>query len=952
MRFFALIVGLLLSFAVPGQTFAATANTPSALKFPPAPGLSDLAADPALTVGTLPNGLSYALRSNPEPRGRVALRLIVAAGSLHETEAQRGLAHFLEHLAFNGSTHYPPGTLVEFFQRMGMNFGGDTNAYTSFDRTVYMLDLPDAKPATLAEGLRVLADYAGELLLQPAEIDHERGVVLSEKLARDSADYRAAVAGYEFFYAGTLLPARLPIGLEPVIKTATRPDFADFYNTWYRPERLAVVAIGDLDPAVVEKQLRDLFSPLAARGPARPEPDLGTPSTTGPRFGHHFEPEASATTVTLSNLLPPDRSPDSAQKRLRDLPRDLAFDLLNRRFAELAKTETAPFVKAAAGPDSFPGIHDGAELQLTARPGKWTDTLRVGDNELRRALQFGFTAAELREAVASYQNRLEQALKTDATRRSEERADELVDAFIEGTIPTTPAADLALLAPALAKLTPADLLPAFRAAWGDPGARRLAVMGNTRLGDTPAAASALIAQTYIAATAAEVTAPAERTDAAWAYNDFGTAGKITSRTEVADLGITQLVFANGVRVNLKPTDFEAGSIALRARVGTGQLTEPHDQPGLAFFGGAAFTAGGLGRHSADELRRILAGRNVGVGLQIGEDALVFSGKTTPADLDLQLQLLTAHLTDPGYRPEAQLTVRRQLEPFFARLATQPNGALNQQVPRLLASGDPRFGLPARDEALARTLDELRTWLAPQLAGPVELSLVGAFDVEKTIPALAATLGTLPARPAKPALEELRRVPTPPPGTFTLTYQGSIVKNLLAVYWPTTDARDVSRTRRLNLLSEILSDRLRTAVREELGGSYSPQAGNAPSESYRDRGFILAQVLTDPPEIEAVRKAVLAAAADLSAHGVKDDELIRARQPLLTSLQESERTNAYWLTTVLGAAQEQPWRIEWSRTRRADYESITKAELDVLARQYLDPARALQFNIVPAPAPAK
>ncbi len=949
MRFYVLLVGLLLSFTAPGHVFAAT---PSALKFPPAAGLTDLTPDPALTLGTLPNGLRYAVRANPEPRGRAALRLIVAAGSLHETEAQRGLAHFLEHMAFNGSTHYAPGTLVEFFQRMGMNFGGDTNAYTSFDRTVYMLDLPDTKPATLAEGFRVLADYAGELLLQPAEIDHERGVVLSEKLARDSADYRAAIAGYEFFYAGTLLPARLPIGIEPVLKTAVRPAFADFYDTWYRPERLAVVAIGDLDPAVVEKQLRELFSPLAARAPARPVPDFGIPATDGPRFGYHYEPEASATTLTLSNIRPPDLSPDTTQKRLIDLPRDLAFDLLNRRLAELAKTESAPFVKATASPDSFPGIHDGAELQLTSRPGKWADTLRVGENELRRALDFGFTAAELREAVASYKNRLEQALKTDATRRSEERADELVEAFIEGTVPTTPAADFALLGPALEKLTPADIKTAFRAAWGDPVARRVAVMGNTRLADTSAAAIALIGQTYAAATAAEVTAPAERTDAAWAYTDFGPAGQIATRKEITDLGITQMVFANGVRVNLKRTEFEADSISLRARVGTGQLTEPRDQPGLAFFGGPAFTAGGLGKHSADELRRILSGRNVGVGLQIGEDALVFTAKTTAADLGLQLQLLTAHLTDPGYREEAQLTVRRQLEPFFARLATQPNGTLNQQVPRRLASGDPRFGLPSSDEALARTLEELRAWLTPQLAGPVELSLVGDLDVDKTLSALSATLGTLPARPAKPALEELRRVATPPPGAVTLPYQGSIAKNLLAVYWPAADARDVGRTRRINLLAEILSDRLRTAVREELGGSYSPQAGNAPSETYRDRGFIVAQVLTDPPEIEAVRKAVLAAAADLAAHGIKDDELIRARQPLLTSLQESERTNAYWLTTVLGAAQEQPWRLDWARSRRADYESITKAELEALARQYLDPARALQFTIVPAPTSAE
>jgi zinc protease len=222
-------------------------------------------------------------------------------------------------MAFNGSTHYPPGTLIEFFQRLGMDFGGDTNAYTSFDRTVYMLDLPDTKPETLAEGLRVLADYAGHLLLLPEEINRERGVILSEKLARDSADYRAAVAGYTFFYKGTLLPERLPIGIESVIKESGRERFADFYDTWYRPERLAVIAVGDFDPAVLEKQLRENFGPLAARAPARATPDLGTPDavTPGPRLrlGHHFEPEASAT----SSQPRPCQSPASSSSRLRSV---------------------------------------------------------------------------------------------------------------------------------------------------------------------------------------------------------------------------------------------------------------------------------------------------------------------------------------------------------------------------------------------------------------------------------------------------------------------------------------------------------------------------------------------------------------------------------------------------------------------------------------------------------
>ncbi len=934
---------------------ASTQKTASALRFPPASGSTDLATDPAIVAGELPNGLRYGLRPNAEPRGRAALRLVVAAGALHETEEQRGLAHFLEHMAFNGSTHYPPGTLIEFFQRLGMDFGGDTNAYTSFDRTVYMLDLPDTKPETLAEGLRVLADYAGHLLLLPEEINRERGVILSEKLARDSADYRAAVAGYEFFYKGTILPERLPIGLEPVIKESGRERFADFYDTWYRPERLAVIAVGDFDPAVLEKPLRENFGPLAARAPARPTPDFGTPSAAsvpGLKTGYHHDAEASSTTVVIQVLRPADRTPDSSTRRLRDLPLELANAMLNQRLSELAKTDSAPFVKATANRDFFPEIFDGAELSLTARPGRWADTLAVGENELRRALRFGFRAPELREAVASYRNALEQAVKTVSTRRSEQFADELVDAFIEGTVPTAPASDLALLGPALEAMTLEECHEALKASWSSAGGRLVGVLGNTDLGkdDAPAAA---IANAYAAAEAIEVNPPVAQAETPWAYADFGPAGAVSSRSEVADLGITQVVFANGVRLNLKRTDFEAGTIALRARVGTGRLEEPRDQPGLAFFANAAFTAGGLGKHSADDLRRLLAGRNVGIGLQVADDALVLSGQTTPADLALQLQLLAATIADPGYRPEAETSARRQIEPLYKRLASDPTGPLTLDVPRLLASGDPRFGLPSRDAALARTLAELRAWLTPQLAtGAIELSLVGDLNPDTAIAAVSATLGTLPSRSAKPALENLRQVTTPPPSAQTLNVTTAIPKAVLAVYWPTADARDISRTRRLTILADILGDRLRKTVREELGGSYSPGAASAPSDTYRDYGFLFARLTLESHDVERIRPAVLAAAADLFANGVTEDELERAKLPVITAVRESERTNAYWLNAVLGTSQEQPWRLDWARSRAADLAAITKPELDALARAYLDPARALQFTVLPAPSPKK
>ncbi len=936
-------------FSVNAIALSAELASAPVLRFPPAAGSTDLATDPAIVTGTLPNGIRYALRHNTEHRGRAALRLVVAAGALHETENQRGLAHFLEHMAFNGSTHYPPGTLIEFFQRLGMNFGGDTNAYTSFDRTVYMLDLPNTKPETVSAGCRMLADFAGHLLLLPEEIDRERGVILSEKLARDSADYRAAIAGYEFFLAGTLLPKRMPIGVETVLRESDHQRFVDFYDTWYRPERLAVIAVGDFDPAILEKPLQDNFGTLTARGPARPTPDFGTPTPVeagGLQIGYYYAPETSATTVAIQVIRPADRTPDSSTRRLKVLPLDLAYSMINQRLSELAQKDTAPFVKAASARDSYPDIYDSSELSLTSRPGRWADTLKAGENELRRAQRYGFLATELREAVANYRNALDQAVLTASTRPSEEFANDLVRSFIEGSVPTTPSADLKLFGPALDKMTPEMCHLALKAAWNE---ERLyvAVIGNTDLSTGGNAPKDAIRKAYAAAAAFEVAPPAERIEKPWAYTNFGPAGTITSRKEVADLGITQIIFENGVRLNLKRTDFEAGTIALRARVGTGRLEEPRDQPGLAFFANAAFTAGGLGKHSADELRRLLAGHNVGIALQVADDALVFGGQTTPADLTLQLQLLAANIVDPGYRPEAELSALRQLDPFYKRLATDPTGPLNFKVPRLLTSGDSRFGLPAREEAFSRTLVELRSWLAPQLAsGALEVSLVGDLDTETAIAAASATIGAIPSRATKPALEKLRHVAIPSPFSLTLNITTTIPKAVLAVYWPTADARDITRTRRLNILADILGDRLRRTVREELGGSYSPGAASMPSDTYRDYGFLFARLTLEASDVERIRPAVLAAAADLFEHGVTEDELERAKLPVLTALRESERTNAYWLNAVLGTSQEQPQRLDWARTRTADHSEVTKPQLDALAREYLNPACAFQFTILP------
>src|SRR5688572_11137402 len=442
---------------------------------------SDLKMDPTVTYGTLPNGIRYVVRANKEPKERAALRLLVEAGAVHEKDDQQGLAHLLEHMAFNDSKHFPPSSLIEFFQRMGMNFGGDTNASTWYTRTLYLLELPDTKEATLAEGLKVFRDYADGLLLKPEEIEQERGIILSEKRARDSVGYRTSIAKQKFMLRETMFAKRDVIGTEEVLKQAARDRFLDFYDAWYRPEAMSVVIVGDVDVAAVVKQLTEAFAPIQPRGDPRPQPDLGKiHEFQGINPFYHYESEAPDTNVSIITITPYQKEPDTAANRLKYLPRNIAHRIINRRLSILAKQEGAPFKSGGAGAGESYNFYRQSVMSLTCRADQWSDALAVADQELRRALEHGFQKPELQEVVANFQNSLEQAVKTAPTRRSDAIADEIADTLLEREVWTSPTDDLALYGPALENVTVEDCLAALREAWSPPH-RLVMVTGNAKV---------------------------------------------------------------------------------------------------------------------------------------------------------------------------------------------------------------------------------------------------------------------------------------------------------------------------------------------------------------------------------------------------------------------------------------------------------------------------------------
>lgn len=474
------------------------------------------------------------------------------------------------------------------------------------------------------------------------------------------------------------------------------------------------------------------------------------------------------------------------------------------------------------------------------------------------------------------------------------------------------------------------------------------LLGKT---DVPGDAPAAIAAAYEEARAVAVNPPAADTKLVWGYTDFGPPGSVMKREHVTDLDLDEVTFSNGARLNLKRTNFEAGRIRVSARVGNGNITEPRDKPGLTMLANMTFTEGGLGKHSADDVRRMFAGRNVGWNLVPDGDAFRLFGTTTTDDLLLDLQLLAAHLSDPGYRPESLRIAREAIDHLCSMLDHSVYGPLSRELALLVAGGDSRFGTPSRADLAARTLDELKDWLHPQVTrGALEVALVGDFDVETAINAAARTIAALPAREPKPDLSELKKVAFPAePFVKSYTIDSEIPKGAVAVYWPASDRLEARRNRRMNLLADILKDRLRAKIREAIGGTYTPSAANHATE-FPGFGYLHAMVDVDPASAAKIQNLIIDIADDLRLHGATEDEFKRAHEPMVNAAEQASRDNEYWLSSVLARAQQNPEWLDWARSRLADLRAIRREDESALAAQYLGRERASRAIIAPVAKP--
>lgn len=909
-------------------------------------GSSDIAPDPKATFGTLDNGFRYIIYPNSEPPKRVSLRLHIAAGSLMEQDDQRGIAHFLEHMVFNGSRNYSAAELIPKMQRLGISFGAHANAYTSFDETVYMLDLPDLSEETLRLGFTVMRDFGDGALLAPEEIDKERGVILSEKVSRDSVGTRLMEQQFTEILPGSLLSLRFPIGTEEVIKSAPRERFVDLYSRYYSPERMTFIVVGDIDPKEIQATIEKTFGSMTNPADPGKNPNLGPiKQPEGIEAAVFADKEVSSTDVSITMVRPYLPKPDTTAVRAEHMNLDIANSIISRRFDRLSKIEGSAIASGSASNNDLFNYLQLGSIDVTATDDRWQEAVPVMEQEFRRAIDHGFTAAELAEAKSNLLNMFEQRVRQQATRKSDGIATVIARSINDNSVFSDPTTDLELARTTLDSIDVTSSHQAFKKFWEAPGYHLIL---TTK--EKPANAEMDLAALFEESRGKQVDAPVQREIESFAYTDFGKPGTITSRKEIKDLGITQLVLSNQVRVNLKPTDFEKGKIRLTARIGSGKLTQPKDMPMLDTFASAIFEDGGLGKHSNDDLREILAGRNVGSSLAINDDAFTLSGTTTPADFTTQTQLMSASIMDPGYRNEALWQFQKAIPMIYQQLKHTAKGP-QQEMEAWMYGGDSRYALAPEEKLASYTIDDAKKWLTPELTkGYLELTIVGDFEIEKILPDLLATFGALPTRaPAPATLPEARKIKFPnAPAQKVFTYDSKIPQGVATTIWQTAGLRGNQKEfRRLNILGEIYGDRLREEIREKLGASYSPNAGASGSDSMDDVGYLIGQSVGKPEDLELLLKTMRELADELSNTGATADELDRALKPTLGQLEKSLRDNSYWLNTVMSQSQSDPKRLELARGRDADYRSINLAEINALAKKYLKAENALLVSIKPA-----
>src|SRR5262247_3838064 len=900
--------------------------------------------DAQITIGKLPNGLQYYVRANKKPEKRAELRLAVKAGSVLEDDDQQGLAHFVEHMAFNGTEHFPKHELIKFIESLGMRFGADLNAYTSFDETVYMLQVPTDKPEVMDRALLVLEDWAHNVSFDDTEIDKERGVVMEEWRLRRGAGARTTDKLFPILLKGSRYADRLPIGKPEIIQNFKPETLKKFYKDWYRPDLMAVVAVGDFDKTAVEDLIKKHFGAIPASPSPQPRPTYDVPDHEGSVYAIMTDKELTTTSVSIENILPA-RKQGTVGAYRQDIVDSLFSSMLSVRFSEIAQQPDAPFLGAGAGRGPWvTPAKDEAELSARVREDGIQKGLDALLTEVERVRRFGFTATELDRQRQNRLRAYERIVIEDQNRFSNSRADEYIRNFL--TDEPLPGAEFeqALHQRFLPEITLAEI-NALAKQWFTEGNRFVVVTAPDKPG-LVIPDEAKLAAAIKAAPNKDLNAYVDNVSSAALLDPLPSGGTVVKTTTKDAAGITEWELSNGVKVVLKPTTFREDEILFRAASpgGTSLASDADYIP--ASTATQVLSAGGVGQFNAIDLRKVMTGKVANVSAFIGETEEGLNGNSSRRDLETMFQLIYLRFTQPRADSDAFKVQSTQVRTALANQSAVPEFAFAEALTNIMGQNHPRRRIPTAATVDQWNLEKSLSFYKERFSDASDFTFffVGTFDLPTMKPLVERYLGGLPSIRRKETWKDVGV--RPPVGVIEKTVEKGIEpKSQTAIIFTGPFEYDPSHRTTLRAMSHILQMRLLDSIREELGGTYTISANGNGQKIPRSEYQVAIQFGADPQRVDMLVKRVFEEIEKLKTNGPTQMEINDEKEGLLREFETSSKQNGFLLNQIAGKYQagEDVAGI-WDAPEL--YKKIDAPSVQQAARTYLNTGNYVRVTLVP------
>ena len=899
--------------------------------------------DSSIATAKLPNGLTYFVRANKQPEHRAELRLVVNAGSVLEDDDQRGLAHFVEHMAFNGTKRFPKHQLGDFLESVGMRFGPGINAATGYDDTVYRVQIPTDQPGVLEKSLTILEDWAHQVTFDPSEVEKERPVILEEWRARRGAGARMQDQLFPELVKGSRYADRTPIGTPESIKSFKPERLRQFYTDWYRPDLMAVIAVGDFDQAAVAAQIAKQFAAIPAPANPRPRPAISVPPQPGTAFVVAVDRERTATSVSILHKKPAVESVTTGDYR-RDTIERLMTGMLSMRLAEIAQTPNGPVVSGQVATIPVTRTLAATTLEANTRSAAAEQGLFALVVERVRLAKYGFTEQELARQKNTLLRSFERAIADKSRQPSGALAEEYIRHFTTGEPVPGLQWEFDTTSKLLTGITLEDVNTAART-WL-PDENRVVVAGIPERGGTVRPTDAALANIMTSAAGIDVKPWVVRVTADSLLETEPAPGAIAATNVRTAVGITEWTLSNGARVVLLPTKNQADQIVFTA-VAPGGLSVASDADLVpAQSATQVVNAMGFGRFSSGDLRRFLTGRSVSVQSVIGPFEQGMSGGSTRAELETLFQLVHLMATSPRRDQTIFDAVQSQLKDALQNQAASPDFAFSQAMSNAMTQGHPRATQLNAESVARMDLDKSLAFYKTRFADASAFTFifVGSFDVDMMKPLVEKYLASLPATHKNTGWRDLGI--RPPRGVVSRVVERGLEPRSRTVMLFTGDARaDREHAITIVAMAEVLQLRLAESLREELGGTYSVNVGGTVARVPVGQFTVSIDFMSDPARADALATRVLQEIEKMKAAGPSAQHVNDVRSALLRDFETSSKQNSFLAGQLAqryqsGEAPESLWQLPTL------YQAITTDAIRDAARTYLDPNNYVKIVLKP------